>query len=138
MNQLRKFFFISFFLGFFPGFSQRTTIYLDPSLEYKNGIELFDKKLFNSAQTCFLHILESNKDKNYLIRSDAEFFAAACAIELFHKDGEWRFRNFIANYPESNRIKWAYFYLGKSNYRKKKYSEVIQWLEKVEIGRAHV
>ena len=133
MNQLRKFFFISFFLGFFPGFSQRTTIYLDPSLEYKNGIELFDKKLFNSAQTCFLHILESNKDKNYLIRSDAEFFAAACAIELFHKDGEWRFRNFIANYPESNRIKWAYFYLGKSNYRKKKYSEVIQWLEKVDV-----
>jgi TolA-binding protein len=115
------------------GFSQRTTIYTDPSIEFKNGVELFDKKLFNAAQSCFLHILETTRDKNSLIRSDAEFFAAACAMELFHKDAEWRFKAFIENNPASNRNKWAYFYLGKSNFRKKKYSDVIQWLEKVDV-----
>ncbi|MBC7861785.1 MAG: tetratricopeptide repeat protein [Bacteroidia bacterium] len=113
--------------------AQKTGAYLDNDLEFKNGTELFDKKLYAAAQKSFLNIISTTKNPKAFVRIDAEFYAAACALELFHKDGEWRFRKFVADHPESNKIKWAYFYLGKSNFRKKKYEEVIEWLEQVEV-----
>ncbi|MFN6038259.1 MAG: tetratricopeptide repeat protein, partial [Bacteroidota bacterium] len=114
-------------------FAQKTNTYLTLDEDYKKGIELFDKKLFNAAQESFNKFISKKENKNSLDRIDAEFFSAACALELFHKDGEWRFKKFIKEHPGSNRIKWAYFYLGKSGFRKKKYEEVIKWLEQVEV-----
>src|ERR1700751_1809724 len=115
------------------GFAQKTSIYADVDREFKTGVELFDKKKFGSALKSFQNIIESNKNPKSLIRIDAEYYAAACAIELFNKDGEWRMKKFIDTHPESNKVKWGYFYLGKSNYRKKKYPETIDYFEKVDI-----
>jgi TolA-binding protein len=127
--------FTSIFLGLFvfSVFAQKTTIYIEPDREFKVGAELFDKKKFGAAMKSFQNTIESHKNKKDLIRIDAEYYAAACAIELFNKDGEWRMHRFIEQHPESNKIKWAYFYLGKSNFRKKKYAETIEYLEQVDI-----
>ncbi|MBC7695133.1 MAG: tetratricopeptide repeat protein [Burkholderiales bacterium] len=113
-------------------FSQKTQIYLDKDAYYKTGLELFDKKQYTSAQQSFINYMNSVKGST-LLKVDAEYYAAACAVEMFHKDGEWRMKEFIERHPESNKVKWAYFYLGKSNFRKKKYEESIQYLEKVDI-----
>ena len=125
---------ISLLLLVFSGllFSQKTQIYLDKDAAYKAGLELFDKKQYTSAQKSFIDYMSSAKT-NSLLKIDAEYYAAACGIELFHKDGEWRMKEFIERHPESNKVKWAYFYLGKSNFRKKKYEESIEYLEKVDI-----
>ncbi|MCD6017159.1 MAG: hypothetical protein K0S53_280 [Bacteroidetes bacterium] len=127
-------YFISLVLLVFSGllFSQKTQIYLDKDAAYKAGLELFDKKQYTSAQKSFIDYMASAKT-NSLLKIDAEYYAAACGIELFHKDGEWRMKEFIERHPESNKVKWAYFYLGKSNFRKKKYEESIEYLEKVDI-----
>jgi TolA-binding protein len=99
---------------------------------YKTGLELFDKKQYTAAQKTFMDYMLTIPG-NTLLKTDAEYYAAACGIELFHKDGEWRMREFIENHPESNKVKWGYFYLGKSNFRKKKYEETIKFFEKVDI-----
>lgn len=112
--------------------SQKTQIYLDKDMLFKTGLELFDKKQYTAAQKTFIDYMQSNSE-NRLQKKDAQYYAAACGIELFHKDGEWLMKQFIEQHPESNKLKWAYFYLGKSNFRKKKYSETIKFLEKVEI-----
>lgn len=93
---------------------------------------MFDKKQFVAAQKSFTDYL-SLKSTPSLLKTDAEYYAGACAIELFHKDGEWRMREFITEHPESNKINGAWFYLGKSSYRKKKHEETIKNLEKVDI-----
>jgi TolA-binding protein len=113
-------------------FSQKTQFYSDKDASYKLGIELFDKKQYTAAQKVFVDYTNLVKG-NTLLKIDAEYYAAACGIELFHKDGEWRMKEFIERHPESNKIKWAYFYIGKSNFRKKKYEETINFLEKVDI-----
>ncbi|HXU25758.1 MAG TPA: hypothetical protein VN698_00895, partial [Bacteroidia bacterium] len=101
------------YLFVFSVSAQKTTIYIEPDREFKVGTELFDKKKFGAAMKSFQNIIESHKNKKDLIRIDAEYYAAASSIELFNKDGEWRMHRFIEQHPESNKIKWAYFYLGK-------------------------
>jgi TolA-binding protein len=129
-----KKYFISLLLVTFSGllFSQKTQIYLDKDASYKTGLDLFDRQQYTAAQKTFSDYMNSVKG-NTLLKTDAEYYAAACGIELFHKDGEWRMKEFIERHPESNKVKWGYFYLGKSNFRKKKYEESIQFLEKVDI-----
>lgn len=113
--------------------AQKTQVYLDKDALYKTGIELFDKKQYTAAQKTFIDYINVAPISSTLLKTDAEYYAAACGIELFHKDGEWRMKEFIEKHPESNKIKWAYFYLGKSNFRKKKYEETIKFLEKVDV-----
>ncbi len=133
MMTMKKYLLSTLFI-LFAGwmFSQKTQLFLDKEALYKTGLELFDKKQYTATQKTFSDYVNSVTGKT-LLKTDAEYYVAACGIELFHKDGEWLMKEFIDHHPESNKIKWAYFYLGKSNFRKKKYEETIQFLEKVDI-----
>src|SRR5688572_4421551 len=99
--------------------AQRTAIYADPDALYKKGVELFDKKQYVSAQESFTEY--AHKTRSTELKADALYYAAACGIELFNKDSEWLMREFIRNYPASNRLNSAYNYLATSSFRKKKY-----------------
>lgn len=110
--------------------AQKTAIYLDKDGLYKLGLELFDKKQYTSAQVTFDEYVQKTSPST--LRTDAIYYGAACGIELFHKDGEWRMKQFLEKYPESLKKNSAYFYLGKSNFRKKKYPETLEYLQKVD------
>jgi TolA-binding protein len=114
-------------------YAQRTSVYIEQDRDYKTALDLFDKKKYNAALKAFDSYSSISKNQNTLVGIDAKFYAAASAIELFHKDGEWRMKQFILNHPESNKVKQGYFYLGKSNFRKKKYPETIEYLEQVDV-----
>jgi TolA-binding protein len=131
--KLKKYF-LCFCLLLFAtiAFSQKTQLYLDKEAKYKLGLELFERKLYTAAQKEFTDYISSINGST-LLKTEAEYYSAACAIELFHKDGEWLMKEFIEHHPESNKLGSAYFYLGKSNFRKKKYENVIVYLEKVDI-----
>ncbi len=114
-------------------FAQKTMVVVHEDAEFKTGIELFQKDKFGAAQKSFIKVIESHHDLQSLIRIDAEFYKAVCAIELFNKDGEWYLKQFIKAHPENPKVKTAYFYLGKYNYAKKKYHDALDWFEKVDI-----
>ena len=94
-------------------FSQKTVHVLHEDTEFKTAIELFQKEKYGAAQKGFVKVIETNKDAHSLIRIDAEYYNAICAIELFNKDGELYLKQFIEDHPESPKAKTAYFYLGK-------------------------
>lgn len=112
-------------------FAQKTFTYRDNDLLYKQGLDLFDKKQFASAQKTFQEFVQQSQPG--LLKTDAEYYAAACAIELFNKDGEWMMKQLIEKHPESPKVNNANFYLAKSNFRKKKYPETLEYFEKVDI-----
>jgi TolA-binding protein len=114
-------------------FGQKTTVYTNEDAEFKTGIELFQKEKYGAAQKSFNKIIENKKDITSLVRSDAEYYSALCAIELFNKDGEFYLKQFVKNHPESPKIKAAYFHLGRYNYRKKKYKEALDWFAQVDV-----
>lgn len=118
----------------FNGYSQKTIKFEDYNIEFKKGIELFNKEKYGSAQKYFEDIVNKYKGLNYNndFRSDAEYLSAICAIELFNKDAEYLLINFINENPESPRIKSSYFQMGKYQYRKKRYNKAIEWFEKID------
>jgi TolA-binding protein len=137
MSKLRAVAFVAFFFvtlfGVSTVFAQKTVVLIHEDVEFKNAIELFQKEKFGAAQKSFNKIISSHNNLNSSIRSDAEYYSAICAIELFNKDGEFYLKQFITNYPESPKVKNAYFYLAKYNYIKKKYTEANEWFDKVDI-----
>lgn len=132
MKQLIKISVISLFAFFcLAGYAQKTLIYQDKDALYKQGLDLFDKKQYVSAQKSFNEYAATSA--SYILKSDALYYAAACGIELFNRDSEWLMRQFIEKYPSSIKINSAYFYLGRSNFRKKKYPETLEFFEKVDV-----
>ncbi len=111
--------------------AQKTAIFTDKDALYKQGLDLLDKKQYVQAQKSFLEYAATSTTR--VLRTDALYYSAACAIELFNKDGEFQMKQFVERYPESNKINSANFYLAKSNFRKKKYPETIEYFEKVDI-----
>ena len=103
---------------------------MDKDALYKQGLELFDKKQYTSAQKNFTEFAANTTLS--VLKADALYYAAACGIELFNKDSEWLMKQFIENHPSSTKINEAYFYLGKSNFRKKKYPETLEFFERVD------
>ncbi|MFH1321985.1 MAG: tetratricopeptide repeat protein [Bacteroidota bacterium] len=114
-------------------FAQKTTIYNNDINDYKLGLELFEKKKYGAAQKSFLKTVETINNPNSEIRTSAGYYAALCALELFNKDAEFMLTRFIKNHPENNKVRIAYFQLGKYKFRKKSYKKAIEWFQKVDV-----
>lgn len=145
MSVIKKTFFfvlLIFTAGLYNGHAQKTNLFNDPDLLFKNGLDLFEREKFGAAQNNFDEYLESNANNNSELNVNAEYFSAICALRLFNKDAEKLTRNFIKNNPESPKVRLAYFQLGNYTYYRKKYDKSIEYyshvdpydLNKAELG----
>ena len=112
--------------------AQETYNYTTNLKWYNQGIDLFEKDKFTAAY----HAFESSQieigNKNSEVYVDATYYKALCALNLFNKDAEFQLKEFVQEYPESPRVKSAYFQLGKYNYRKRNWEQVIYWFAKTD------
>lgn len=112
-------------------FSQKTAYYLDPAADYRSGTELYEKEKYAAAREKFENVTAQTAYLPLDLRVNAEFYAAMCAVELFHKDAEMLLQRFIDTRPESPKIKAAWFEMGKFQYRKKSWKKAVEWFEKL-------
>lgn len=113
--------------------AQQTQNLIAPDAEFRRGLDLFEKQKYSEAQDVFDGIVSSSKNQHDLFVTDAEYYAAICAMELFSKDAEVRLQNFLVHHPESPRCRMVHWQLGRYNYRKKDYDEALAWFRQVEI-----
>ncbi len=142
ISSKRQLFFILFFNCFaiLNLHAQQTATYYEPEKDYKLALELFDKQKYAAAQQKFDEFIEHGspllgrgvRGEAEESRSNARFYAAVCAAELFNGDAEYRLTSFINDYSESPRHQSAVFALGKLEYRQKHYKKAIEWFEKVD------
>ena len=126
--SLLFFFFLSpFFLN-----AQQTEIYVNADAQYRTALDLYEKQKYSEAEDAFDKIVAASKDKNNLFAIDAQYYAALCALELFHKDAEIRLKEFLADHPESPKCREVRFQLGRYNFRKKKYDDALVWFHQVD------
>lgn len=116
-------------------YSQKTEIYNDCDLTFKKAVEFFEKEKYGTAQNLFEEVLRNYGETPSLLKNQAEYYVAICAVELFNEDAEYLIAKFIEENPESSQIQDAYFQLGKHQYRKKKYIKAIEFFEKVELDK---
>ena len=112
--------------------AQQTQIYVDRDAEFRRGLDLFDKQKYSAAQEAFRNVA-AGRDHNDFVRIDAEYYNAVCAMELFNKDAEVLLKQFLADHPESPKVRRVHFHLGRYNYRKKDFKEALDWFAKVDM-----
>lgn len=108
---------------------------------YQDGLELLQKEKYTAASQQFKLVQQKtyrpstqleNSAELSLIKENAKFYAAVCALQLTNSDAEDLFRNFIRDYPLNPNTKLAYFYVGKSYFDQKNYTKALEWFEKAD------
>ena len=110
-------------------FGQKTTIYTHNLATYNSALELYDKEKFGAAQEKFAQVLKTIDEKKSEVAVNAKYYHAICGLELFNINAEHLLIEFIYAYPESPKVKLAYFHLGRYKFRKKKSSKFLFSIE---------
>jgi TolA-binding protein len=108
---------------------------------YETGLELLNNEKYVAAAQQFKLVeqvrqrpgtqQESNAELS-LLKENAKFYAAVCALELGNNDAEGLFQSFIKDYPLNPNTKLAYFHVGKSYFEQKNYQKALEWFEKTD------
>lgn len=110
---------------------------------YQDAIELLDKSKFVAAAEQF-RIVETAKTKTTtqpdfetsvsLLKENAQYYEAYCALQLGNDDAESMFLRFIKEHPENPLTKLAFFDIGVSYFKVQKYADVLKWFDKVQAS----
>lgn len=115
-----------------PTWGQKTLIYNEEYRAYNDALELYDKEKYSAAQEKFKITIASISNKQDEVRTNAEYYYAVCALELFHGDAEHLLNEFVFNHPDHPKAKKVYFQLGRYYYRNKRFKKVIDYFQKVD------
>jgi len=124
---------IAFILFSCVASAQQTLIYTHEDANYLRALDLYDKEKYVAAQQAFEEVLKTTKNIESEIYSNAVYYSAMSAAKVFNEDAEERLMNYISNYPESPKIKLASYELGLYYFRKKKYTNAVEWLTKIDV-----
>jgi TolA-binding protein len=118
---------------------------------WHSASELLDKGKYVAAAEQF-RLIEHASSKSRtqapfeselsLIKENAQYYEALCALELGNDDAESMFLRFINDHPENPLTKLAYFQVGRYYSKQEKYADALSWFNKVDAGdlngREHV
>lgn len=108
---------------------------------YQTGLELLQNEKYVAAAQQFKLVeqqrnkVSSQQQSNAelsLLKENAKFYSAVCALELGNEDAESLFMEFIRDYPLNPNTKLAYFHVGKSYFAQKNYAKALEWFEKTD------
>lgn len=112
--------------------AQKSEIYLFPDRDFIRGTELYRMKKYGAAQKLFNNYLANHADEKITQKSEAQYYAALCAIELFHLESEYLVFQFATQNPESPMVNNAWFRLAGYFYKNKSYSKALIYYDKVD------
>jgi TolA-binding protein len=119
------------------------TSFFDLNRNYTAAAELLDKGKYAAAAEQFRLVQKSRintsnqptfESEFSLLKENAQYFEALCALELENDDAENLFLKFIKEHPENPLTKLAYFHIGKSYFKQNKFKETLEWFNKVQAG----
>jgi TolA-binding protein len=111
---------------------------------YHAATDLLNKGKYVAAAEQF-HLVETSRLKTStqpkfeselsLIKENAQYYEALCALELGNDDAESMFLRFIKEHPENPLTKLAYFQIGRSYSKQEKYAGALTWFDKVKADQ---
>jgi TolA-binding protein len=118
---------------FFSGLqAQKPAHYERRDADLLNAMELFDKGHYGAAQYEFEQVADAIDDKHAIVRMEAEYFGALCAVKLFHDDAGSRMTDFVMLHPESPRAGEVRKELFLYQFEQKDWEEALAFSERVD------
>jgi len=109
--------------------AQQTSIFSNPQATYDQAIDLYSKAKYGSALTLFDNLAKEEKSN---IQAGSQYYAALCAIQLFHPDANQRLESFINTYPQNAQTNDATFELAKLQLTDKDYRKALETFGRVD------
>lgn len=116
-------------------FSQQTRKYDKIEYSYQTAKELYEKGMYVSAQKLFAQMLMHEGQEYSSYKSDAAYYIAMCAMNLYNMDTEYQLQNFIETHPENNNTNNAAFQMANYYFRNKSYKNAIDWYGKTKTAK---
>jgi len=66
-----------------------------------------------------------------LVKENAQYYEALCALELENDDAQIMFLRFIKEHPENPFVKLAYYQIGRTYSKNEQFAEAIEWFNKI-------
>ncbi|MBX7093227.1 MAG: tetratricopeptide repeat protein [Flavobacteriales bacterium] len=114
-------------------YAQKTKIYTDKYVAYRDALELYDKEKYSAAQEKFEEVIKVLNDQQDEVSINAEYYYALCALKLFHPDAEYLLERFVDMHPESPQVRTVYLHLGRHFFQNKKWKKALEYFDKVDL-----
>ncbi len=130
---MRKYAIVSIFVFFLPFCmqAQRTTVYTEANVHFKNGLEFFDLGVYGMARDEFRRVLEKlppvNEPEYRIIRKKSELYFARCAVRMEQEDGQKLMLDFVRKYRPDPTANEALIELADYYFNSRKYDDAIEF-----------
>jgi len=134
--------YISFFVPLF--FASQLYAQQNPSFQVYNtfnaATDLLDKGEYVAAAQQFRLVEQSTVKASTqsrfesdlsLVKENAQYYEALCALELENDDAQSMFLRFIKEHPENPFVKLAYYQIGRTYSKNEQFAEAIEWFNKI-------
>lgn len=105
----------------------------DDTEDFRDALELYDKKKYTAAQRKFAEYVRLGSDEDKQIQ--AAYYQAVCALFLKQANAEDLILYFLEEHPAHPIAKNAYFDLGNYYFEKEKFKQATRYLNKCTVPR---
>ncbi|MDX5347075.1 MAG: tetratricopeptide repeat protein, partial [Hymenobacteraceae bacterium] len=109
--------------------AQNTQVFTSEERYFHEGLELFDRAKYGSAQQAFAKYISLINDEAKT--ADAQYYYALSGLYLLHPDAEQLVINFVNRFPSHPKATTAFYELGLFYFDKKSYEKAAEYLQKV-------
>ncbi|MCB0396225.1 MAG: tetratricopeptide repeat protein, partial [Flavobacteriales bacterium] len=105
----------------------------DDRRHFNEGLALYGKEKYGAAQEAFTRAIAASRDMFDETVTEAEYYYALCAIELFHEDAESRITRFAYDHSEHPKAVKVPFQLGRYHFQTKSYRSAAENFVQVDV-----
>jgi tetratricopeptide (TPR) repeat protein len=133
MKQRLSFILLFQLIFFGSVIAQKTLVYTDALKIYHDADELFSKEKYGSAEELYADVSKQTTD--IVLKTDAEFYHALCALELDRADAPELLKKFQDTYPESPKMGLAAYYQARYYFKNKDVKKTIQYIILTDVSQ---
>jgi TolA-binding protein len=108
--------------------------YTQPNARLVQAIELFGKAQYNAAQAELDGVARVVADVHDPMRVEAEYWAAICAVRLYHADAPARLLTFLHDHPESKWVPTAHLEVFRYWFGQKKWKNCLERAPSIDVN----
>ena len=102
---------------------------------WDKAVDAYEKNQFALAMDVFEEYIELSDNPNSDRHMEAVYRSSLCALNLYHKDAEYRIDAFIERYPESVYVQDALWAIADHHYKRRHFKKAAEAFDLVNLRK---